>query len=129
MGFSTDQYGTPEDYARQQASDAARASIRAEKNTAELVRLQKEANLQSTDKDFYYKEFLRTLPTVLDFTDSQIEKYNAILPPVPDKSKLKAKVEPKSQPSTQYTGTRKIHDDLFSGIFSDFDSLFPPFSR
>lgn len=121
MGFSTDQYGTPEDYARQQASDAARASIRAEKNTAELVRLQKEANLQSTDKDFYYKEFLRTLPTVLDFTDSQIEKYNAILPPEPAKSK--------SQPTTQYTGSRKIHDDLFSSIFDDFDSLFPPFSR
>lgn len=129
MGFSTDQYGTPEDWAREQAKDAARASIRAEKNTAELVRLQKEANLQSANTDFYYKEFLRTLPIVLDFTDAQLEKYNAILPPVPDKSKLKAKVEPKSQPSTQYTGTRKIHDDLFSGIFSDFDSLFPPFSR
>ena len=123
MGFSTDQYGTPEDYARQQASEALGASIRAEKNTAELVRLQKEANLQSTDKDFYYKEFLRTLPTVLDFTDSQLEKYNAILPPEP------AKPKSKSQPTTQYTGSRKIHDDLFSGIFSDFDSLFPPFSR
>lgn len=72
MGFSTDQYPSAEEMARQQACKALSATIRTEKLLAELVAEQ--------NQKVSISELRRILPVALELTDEQHDKLRRLYP-------------------------------------------------
>ena len=72
MGFSTDQYPSAEEMARQQAGKALSASIRTEKLLAELV--------EEQNQKVSISELRRILPVALELTDEQHDKLRRLYP-------------------------------------------------
>ena len=78
MGFSTDQYPSAEEMARQQAGKALSASIRTEKLLAELV--------EEQNQKVSISELRRILPVALELTDEQHDKLRRLYPMPTNKS-------------------------------------------
>ena len=72
MGFSTDQYPSAEEMARQQAGKALSATIRTEKLLAELV--------EEQNQKVSISELRRILPVALELTDEQHDKLRRLYP-------------------------------------------------
>lgn len=77
MGFSTDQYPSAEEMARQQAGKALSATIRTEKLLAEL--------LAEQNQKVSISELRRILPVALELTDEQHDKLRRLYPLAPNK--------------------------------------------
>ena len=77
MGFSTDQYPSAGEMARQQAGKALSATIRTEKLLAELVAEQ--------NQKVSISELRRILPVALELTDEQHDKLRRLYPMLTNK--------------------------------------------